>query len=335
MTSVFHGLCEEELRKIKSLGSQVTFLANEKIFSEGDEADFLYFLQSGKVSIYIDKFNTRDVIRQVELGDWFGEMAMFDANRRNANAVAVDETAFLSIPRQAFTALMEADPVMRDKIMASVNQRNRDLVLKEKLIDADGMRGKDFHISIKGDPSLRESAMVRERYESIVDKHLPELVKRIEDLLLNRAVHRVMIGFNNGEIRVSTLLDPFSEEFHPAARLLDESYIQRHFPLMDYEEKAEVIRQIYRNIRDTRLFSGLPGHLGPGLNQYFSNWEPVSREQISHTLSQLPLLRSIPNFYARNVTVGILKDAIHMQFNCDGTHIVSASGYRRFIAENL
>ncbi len=52
-------------------------------------------------------------------------------------------------------------------------------------------------------------------------------------------------------------------------------------------------------------------------------------------LAQLPVLRSIPSFYIRTLTVGILKDAIHMQFNCNGTHIVSSSGYERFIAENL
>jgi hypothetical protein len=49
----------------------------------------------------------------------------------------------------------------------------------------------------------------------------------------------------------------------------------------------------------------------------------------------LPVLRRIQNFYLRNVTISIIRDAIHMQFNCDGTHIVSADDYTRFLEENL
>jgi CRP-like cAMP-binding protein len=335
MGSVFNDWPEEDLAKIKSLGNEVAFDAQQKIFSEGDEADFLYFLQSGKVSLYIDKFNTRDEIRLVEAGDWFGEMAMFNGNRRNASALTLEPTVFLAVARSDFTRLMDSEPAMREAIVASVHQRNMDLVLREKLIDTECMRRKDFHYSIKGDPSLRESALHRERYESVVDRHLPALVARLEDLLLNRVVHRVMIGFNNGEIRISTLLDPFAEEFHPALRLLDDSYVERHFPTIDFAEKVEFIGKIYRAIQDSRALSGLHKSIKDGMETYFSNWQPLSKPDIQAILSQLESLRQIPNFYVRSLTLSILKDAIHMQFNCDGTHIVSTSGYKRFIAENL
>jgi len=335
MTSLFQGLREEDLRKIMSRGREISYNAGEQIFSEGDEADFFYFVVSGRVSIFIDKFHTRDEIRLAQPGDWFGEMAMFNGDRRNANAATQTPTSCLTVSRQEFMALLGAEADLRDKILTIVNLRNEDLVMKEKLIDADGLSNQDIHIGIKGDPSLRESAMLRERYESIVDKLLPELVVRFEDLLLNRTPHRIMIGFNNGEIRISTVLDPFCEEFHPAIRLLDESYVDRHFPKIDYPGKAEMIRRLYQTIGEEDFFKQLPSHLHHGYSRYFSNWEPVSPEQIREVLSKLPLLRSIPNFYVRNVTVGVLKDAIHMQFNCDGTHIVSATGYERFLTENL
>ena len=335
MTSVFHGLLDEELSRIKDLGAPVIFKASERVFSEGDEADSLYFVRSGQVSLFIEKFNTKDEIRLAGPGDWFGEMAMFNGIRRTTSADTLEETTFLSIARNDFDDLLEAEPNIREKILKLVNSRNEELILKEKMIDADGLRDKDMHIGIKGDPSLRESAMLRERYESIVDRLLPELVPRLEDLLLNRAAYRVMIGFNNGEIRISTLLDPFSEEFHPAVRLLDDSYIERHFPKIAYEEKAAIIRRIYQGIGEEPFFANLRPHLHQGFTRYFSNWEPVSQNEIRRILSQFQVLRSIPNFYVRNVTLGILKDAIHMQFNCDGTHIVSASGFERFLSENL
>ena len=85
---------------------------------------------------------------------------------------------------------------------------------------------------------------------------MPELVTCFEDLLLNRNVHRIMVGFNNGEIRLSTLLDPFCDEFHPALRLLDASYVERHFPRIEYQRKAEFIRSIYALIREGATFLG-------------------------------------------------------------------------------
>jgi len=68
---------------------------------------------------------------------------------------------------------------------------------------------------------------------------------------------------------------------------------------------------------------------------YYDNWCQVSPDEISKTVFSLPVLRRIQNFYLRNVTISIIRDAIHMQFNCDGTHIVSADDYTRFLEENL
>ncbi len=333
--SLFENLREGDLGKIMARGKQASFKPGERIFTEGDEADYFYYVMSGRVSLFIDKFHTKEEIRLAQAGDWFGEMAMFNGNRRTANAASQEDATCLTVARPEFMELLDSEPDLREKILAIINRRNEELVLKEKLIDADGMSDQDTHISIKGDPSLRESAMLRERYESVVDRLLPELVVRFEDLLLNRSPHRIMIGFNNGEIRIATVLDPFCEEFHPVVRLLDESYVDRHFPKIDYAHKASLIRQIYQGIRADDFFAALPEYLHHGYDRYFSHWEPVPPEQIRQILSKLPTLRSIPNFYVRSATIGILKDAIHMQFNCDGTHIVSAHGYERFLRENL
>lgn len=335
MTSFFQELTEEQLSRISSHGANQSYPAKERIFSEGDEAEHLYRVVSGRASIFIEKFNTRMELQDLGPGDWFGEMALFNGNRRTASAAATDDTVLLAISRQDFMGLLDREPEIAAKVHGMVNQRNEQLVLKEKLIDADGVCGRDVHIGIKGDPSLRESAMMRERYESVVDKLMPELVACFEELLLNRTAYRIFIGFNNGEVRISTVLDPFSEEFHPAQRLVDPSYIDRHFPRIDYERKAGMIRRVHDVVRQDTFFAELPAHLHNGYERFFGQWRPMQPEEIRRTLSQFPLLRDIPNFYVRNVTIGILKDAIHMQFNCDGTHIVSAAGYERFLAENL
>lgn len=335
MPSVFMSLHESVIDKIRRLGSDTTFTAHEPIFREGDEADFLYLVESGGVSLFIEKFNTKIQIDLAAPGDWFGEMAVYSGSRRTASAVALEDSRLLRVDKASFHAMLKEETQIERTIREIVDRRNEKLVLDEKMVNTDGAMDRDMHIGIKGDPSLRESAMERERYESVVDRFMPELVACFNDLLLNRTVHRLVIGFNNGEIRLSTLLDPFSEEFHPALRLLDASYVDRHFPKIDYPRKAELIRRIYRQIGDDALFAELPDHLKHGFGKYFRNWQPMAPEEISRTVAQLPTLRNIPSFYIRNVTIGILKDAIHMQFNCDGTHIVSSRGYTRFLEENI
>jgi len=335
LDSIFSELTLDELRKIKSLGRAKTCQPGERLFSEGDAADFIYFIDSGRVSIFIDKFNHKEELQVLGPGACFGEMAVFNNDRRTASSSALEETRFNVLAKEDFLELMATDPDISRKIRSLLNARNEELVLKEKLIDATGMCGQRMHIGIKGDPSLRESAMTRERHESVVDKVLPQLVHMLEDMLLNRCVYQVYLGFNNGEVRISTILDPFSEEFHSAIRLADEAYVERHFPKIDYDRKVRLIRGVYESVRSDAYFAELPGHLNKGFARYFENWTSVSREEIAKTISRLPQLREIPNFYVRNFTISIVKDAIHMQFNCDGSHIVSASGFECFVEENL
>lgn len=335
MYSVFHDLLDSEISKIRSLGVQAVLESGQPIFNEGDMADYLYFIESGRVTLYIDKFNSRVEIQQAVSGDWFGEVATYSNGHRTASAVTTEKSLFLKIAGSDFQALLKQEAGLASKLRDIINARNCALVLEEKMVNAGSAGEHDLHYSIKGDPSLRESAMERPRYESVVDRNLTELAACFEDMLLNRTVHRIMIGFNNGEIRVSTLLDPYADEFHPALRLLDSSYVDRHFPIIDYSYKISIIRDLYQAISGHSFFGKLPEHLRHGFTDYFDRWKAVTPAEISRICKLIPTLRIISNYYARNITINIVKDAIHIQFNCDGTHIVNIRNYERFVEENL
>jgi CRP-like cAMP-binding protein len=335
MESLFYHLTNDELDKIRSHGVRKTLQAGQRIFSEGDVADYIYFIDSGRISIFIEKFSSRQEIQELGPSEWFGEMAVFFKDKRTACAAALEDTVVLSIPKVEFIALMRSERTIADKINAMLAQRNEELVFKEKLMDTIGITGKHLHIGIKGDPSLRESALTRKRYESVVDQILPELIPHLEELMLRRCVYQIFIGFNSGEIRLCSVMDPFSEEFHPAKRLLDPGYLDRHFPKIDYDAKANIVRSLYQALQRLPFFSALPPALHSIFQDFYNGWQPVAPEDISRTLAHLHRLRSIQSYYVRNATISIIKDAIHMQFNCDGAHIVSSDDYERFLEENL
>lgn len=335
MTSIFLDLPKRELDKVRQLTSDVEIAPEEVIFNEGDPADCLYYIESGTVSLYIEKFNSIQEIQEARAGDWFGEVAVVNKGYRTASAKAKEATQVGKISAVDFHALLAQEPEINHIIHAVVNARNERLVLEEKMLNTMGSGDRDMHVSIKGDASLRFSAMERPRYESVVDKNLEALTACFEDLLINRTAYRIMIGFNNGEIRVSTVLDPFSEEFHPALRLLDTSYVERHFPEIDYNRKAVMIQRMYQVNGEDAFFQNLPKHLKLGFSNYFLNWQPLPADEIPKIIAQLPRLRKIPNFYARSATINIVKDAIQMQFNCDGSHIVNTRAYERFVEDML
>ena len=334
-SSIFEDLSPAELEQIKSQAVRKHYKKGETIFREGDDADFIYFVESGEVGISVQKFTQEEEISTLGPGEYFGEMAVLYKNRRTATVVAREDTELLTIEHADFMKLMVTHPVLALRINEILANRNEELILKESLVDNIGLKGKGLHVSIKGDPSLRESAFSRERYESPVDHILKQLQAALIELLTRRSVYQVFIGFNSGEIRTLSIFDPFYEQIHQASKLLDPAYVDRHFPEIKYEEKSKIVKDIYHYLENSRDFTNLPTHLKKIIGNYYEKWEPVSVTDINKTISKLETLRNIPDFYLRNFTISMTRDAIRMQFNCDGTHIVNSEDYERFLEENV
>jgi CRP-like cAMP-binding protein len=333
--SVFEDLSPAELEQIKLQAVRKHYKKGKTIFREGDDADFIYFVESGEVGISVQKFTEEEEISALGPGEYFGEMAVLYKNRRTATVVAREDTELLTIEHADFMKMMVTHPVLALRINEILANRNEELILKESLVDNIGLKGKGLHVSIKGDPSLRESAFSRERYESPVDRILKELRPVLVELLARRSVYQIFIGFNSGEVRTLSIFDPFYEQIHQASKLLDPAYVDRHFPEIAYQDKAKLVKDIYHYLENSRNFTNLPTHLKKLFGKYYERWEPVSVPDIEKTISKLDTLRNIPDFYLRNFTVSTTRDAIRMQFNCDGTHIVNSEDYDRFLQENI
>lgn len=329
------GLEAKDFDRIRACGTVRQYRQGEVVFSEGESADDVYFIESGKVSIFLHEFTNRVEVGQRGEGEFFGEMAVLSQGKRNASATALGDASMIVLDRAHFLKLLAADGMVSEKVKRIIARRTEELILKENLLATTGVKGNSLQISIKGDPSLRESAFVRERYDSVVDKVLPELVPRLKTLLLDRCVSEVFLQCNSGEIRLTSILDPFNYEIHPANKLVDDAYLDRHFPVMAYADKARLIQRLYDTIASEFGDLPLPRHCTDAYRQHYGSWQPLAQEEIVKVIDKLPDLRGIPDFYLRNLGISITRDAIRMQFNCDGTHIVSTGDYSRFLADNI
>lgn len=209
------------------------------------------------------------------------------------------------------------------------------LVLKEGIVSATGLTSESLQIGIRGDPSLRETAYHRQRYQSRVDSIYTQLAPQLEELLLNRSTYRLYIGFNNGEVRTASVFDPFRREIHDADKLADADYLERHFPVIDYTEKVQIIRTIYETMASSGVYDRLPDYWQRIITRRNQTWQAMSEDNIRRIIPTLKMLRDIQEYYLRNVTICIIQDLIHFQFNCDGTQLVTANNYDAFLQENF
>lgn len=96
--------------------------------------------------------------------------------------------------------------------MKKMEERDRELettILKESILSVSGLNSDMLQIGLKGDPSLRETTYERKKYSSSVDTLFDQLSLNFQELFLNRSTYRLYIGFNNGEIRTTSVFDPF------------------------------------------------------------------------------------------------------------------------------
>ena len=333
--SFFSSLTAADIERIRNNATIKQIGKGELVFAQGDAADCFYIIDQGSVSVFCEDKGRKKQLGILNSGDYFGEMAILNQDRRSASVVVLEDSTFLCLDKDNFIDLTRSNPGLARKINDILTQHNEELILRESLCDAMGIRGENLYVSIKGDPSLRETALFRERYQSPIDKILKELQPKLSDLLLNRCVFSLVINFNSGEIRVRTVFDPFRERVHTADRMNDQAYLDRHFMETSFEEKLELIRSTYQFISESRLHSRLPEHWKSISVKSRQRWLPLAREEVESVMSRLVELRSVPDFYLRNIGINLVQDAIRLQFNCDGTHIVSTEDYQGFIKTNF
>jgi len=219
--------------------------------------------------------------------------------------------------------------------MADQDDNFEELVLKESIVSAAGLNSSHLQIGIRGDPSLRETTFDRKRYNSPADDVIDALQDNLLDLMLNRSTYRIYVGLNSGEIRTHSVFDPLRQEVHTAAKIADKDYIKRQFPAVSYDDKIQQMRELYAALRNGEIYKKLPDYWQRILNKRSANWQPMKADELEPIITTFKTLREMQQYYLRNVTLCIVQGLVSMQFNCDGTQIISAENYKSFLEENL
>jgi CRP-like cAMP-binding protein len=123
---VFAALAEEELERVAEVTVPRRFAAGEVVFREGDESSTCYIVRSGHVRAVREHTDGRSItLATFGPGDIFGELAMFDDERRTATIEAIDESEAIAILAGDMRRLLREHPDIAVKLLSSLVQRLR------------------------------------------------------------------------------------------------------------------------------------------------------------------------------------------------------------------
>jgi NTE family protein len=96
--------------ELLAAASPVRLHARDWLFREGDEADRLYFVVSGRLRVVVERDGESRVARLLGPGAAIGELAVLTGARRSASIQAVRDSELLEIESERFLELLARDP---------------------------------------------------------------------------------------------------------------------------------------------------------------------------------------------------------------------------------
>lgn len=89
-----------------------------EVIREGDGGDFMLIVVEGRVEVRKqDRWNTQQLIAEVEPGRVLGEMSMIDGEPRFATCVAVQPTLVAVLDRESLARIIVEQPLLGAKIL--------------------------------------------------------------------------------------------------------------------------------------------------------------------------------------------------------------------------
>ena len=118
--ALFDDVDERHVRDVLDIARRRNFGSGEIVFHQGDPADTLHLIRSGRVAVRLDAGRGESVIAAVlGPGEMFGELALLDEDAtRSATIVALEPLETLSVHQLDFSRLRQKSPEAANVLIA-------------------------------------------------------------------------------------------------------------------------------------------------------------------------------------------------------------------------
>lgn len=126
---IFNFLNNKELNELLEITHNRTYVPNEYIFLQGDVGIGLYLIRDGEVEIKRKFSDTLELtLASLSKGDFFGELALIDNEKRSATAIAKTNCRISVLFKPDLDEFIEKYPRRGIKILQGIS-----LILAERL----------------------------------------------------------------------------------------------------------------------------------------------------------------------------------------------------------
>jgi CRP/FNR family cyclic AMP-dependent transcriptional regulator len=124
---VLSTLEHDDLQRIAQLAVPRTFEPGQIVFREGDASDTCYIVRSGRARAVREHPDGRTItLATFGSGDIFGELAMFEDERRSATVEAVQRTSVVAVLGPDMRRLMVEHPGISARLVVALGRRLRE-----------------------------------------------------------------------------------------------------------------------------------------------------------------------------------------------------------------
>jgi CRP-like cAMP-binding protein len=122
------------LTKIARGKTTRTYRSKQVVFAQGDAADAVFFIETGKVKLTVVSTRGKEaVIGVLERGSFFGEGSLAGQPLRMATASAIQASSIIRVARTTMVDLLHREPEVAELFIAYLLSRN--VRIEEDLVD--------------------------------------------------------------------------------------------------------------------------------------------------------------------------------------------------------
>src|SRR5436190_5657785 len=124
---LFESLDDEAAAELCHLLESIDSRAGSVLFRAGDEGDAMYIIERGKIRICVRATDGHEVtLTELRRGDFFGEMALLDGQRRrSADAIVAEDARLAVLSREHFLSFMRGTPNVAVEMLTALANRLR------------------------------------------------------------------------------------------------------------------------------------------------------------------------------------------------------------------
>lgn len=124
---VFSTLVPDDVQRIAELAVPRRFEPGEVVFREGDASDTCYVVRSGRARAVREHSDGRVItLATFGSGDIFGELALFEDERRSATVEAIEPTTAVAVLGPDMRRLMAEHPEISTRLVIALGRRLRE-----------------------------------------------------------------------------------------------------------------------------------------------------------------------------------------------------------------